>query len=188
MSETAVNDELFLMKADQAPRGAVEDYKAEHRRYGERKVHGSALLGALDYDAWRQRLRKHADGGTLSPDWVRSDTFFAVRKADGVLIGMADVRHTLGTPFLREYGGHIGYGVRPAERGKGYAPRILKLALAHAATIPLEWVMLGCLKDNEASRRTILRCGGILEREGTREDGKRVQIYRIALRPLKNLS
>lgn len=175
------------MKAEEAPREAVEDYKAEHRRAGETKLHGSALLDSLDYDAWRQRLRNHADGGTPSPDWVRADTFFAVRQADRALIGMVDVRHALGTPFLREYGGHIGYGIRPSERGKGHAPRILQLALAHAATIPLERVMLGCLKDNEASRRTILRCGGILEREFTREDGSRVQIYRIALRPLKTL-
>ena len=45
----------------------------------------------------------------------------------------------------------------------------------------LEKVMLGCYKENEASRRTILNAGGILERELKTENGKIAQVYWIKL-------
>lgn len=42
-------------------------------------------------------------------------------------------------------------------------------------------IMLACNADNEASRRTILKCGGMLEREFVYTDGKTVQVYWISL-------
>lgn len=57
------------------------------------------------------------------------------------MIGIVDIHHSL-NEFLASYGGHIGYGVRPSERGKGYAVQILNMALDFAKTIPLDRVML----------------------------------------------
>lgn len=34
--------------------------------------------------------------------------------------------------FYLELGGHIGYGIRPSERGKGYGKQQLALALLEA--------------------------------------------------------
>lgn len=174
--------ELVFLKPEAVPKASVLDYKAEHLRHGERKIHGSARLDALDYEAWLQRVRDNAEARTVHADWVVASTFFAVREADGRIVGMADIRHSLETPFLRRYGGHIGYGVRPTERGKGYAPRILRMALDYARGLPLDTAMLGCAKENAASRKAILCCGGLLEREDV-HDGVAVEIYRIDLRP-----
>lgn len=173
---------LIFLKPEAVPRASVLDYKAEHVHHGERKIHGSARLDALDYEAWLQRVRDNADARTVHADWVVASTFFAVHKADGRIVGMADIRHSLANAFLRDYGGHIGYGVRPTERGKGYATHILRMALDYARGLPLDAAMLGCAKENAASRKTILRCGGLLEREGVYE-GSPVEIYRIDLRP-----
>ena len=75
--------------------------------------------------------------------------------------------------------GHIGYSVRPSERKKGYGTEILKQALEYAKTININNVMLACYKENEGSRKIIVKCGGKLEKEFTYIDGKIIQVYWI---------
>ncbi len=77
-------------------------------------------------------------------------------------MGIIDIRHNLENELLAEYGGHIGFSVRPSERKKGYATEMLKMALIYAKTLGLQKVMLGCFSDNIASIKTIVKCGGIL--------------------------
>lgn len=80
---------------------------------------------------------------------------------------------------MASYSGHIGYGVRPSERRKDYAAAILKMALEFSKSIGLKRVMPACNQDNEASRKTILKCGGRKEREFVCKDGKAVRVYWI---------
>jgi len=57
--------------------------------------------------------------------------------------------------------GHIGYGVRPDERRKGYATLILKMALQKCGILGLDEVLLGCFKENIVSAepfRTTVEC------------------------------
>lgn len=95
-------------------------------------------------------------------------TYFWIAATDGApdddLVGFLHLRHELNA-FLLEEGGHIGYGVRPAARRHGHATRALALAVAHAHSIGLERVLVTCDVDNDASRRTIERNGGVLEDE-----------------------
>ena len=93
---------------------------------------------------------------------------------------MIDVRHSLDNEFLANFGGH-GYSVRPSERRKGYAAQMLELALGYAKTIGLSCVMLGCYSDNEASIKTILKCGGVLDETKPYADGKSMNVYWISL-------
>ncbi len=79
------------------------------------------------------------------------------------IYGMLQVRHEL-NEYLRKFAGHIGYSVRPTERRKGYAKKMLKQALIICKKHwGMERVMVSCLVENEASRRTILSCGGVFE-------------------------
>ena len=48
---------------------------------------------------------------------VPAYTCFYVRERDGCLVGMISIRLAL-NDFLRKEGGHIGYCIRPSERGK----------------------------------------------------------------------
>ena len=76
---------------------------------------------------------------------------------------MLQVRHTL-NDYLRQFGGHIGYSVRPCERRKGYGKEQLRLALDFCkGTLGLDRVLITCKTENEASRRTILSAGGVYE-------------------------
>ena len=95
---------------------------------------------------------------------------------------MIDVRHELTNEFLRNYAGHIGYGVRPTERKKGYATQMLALALEFCKNnLKLEKVMISCDKENEGSRKTIVKAGGKIEKEYIYENNENVQVYWIKL-------
>jgi predicted acetyltransferase len=77
--------------------------------------------------------------------------------------------------------GHIGYGIRPSERKKGYATMMLKLALEHCKKVGLEKVLLTCDKSNLASAKTIMKCSGVFENEEKQNDGDFLQRYWIEL-------
>jgi predicted acetyltransferase len=82
---------------------------------------------------------------------------------------------------LFNFGGHIGYGIRPSERKKGYASLMLSLALPIAKKVGLEKVLITCDKSNLGSARTIISNGGVLENE-VREEDDIVQRYWIDIR------
>ena len=98
-------------------------------------------------------------------DWLMmldkmEDLFLYVREADQKVVGMIQIRRGL-NDFLENYGGHIGYCVRPSERRKGYAKAMLQETLVYCSqTLGLPFVLISCLENNEASRRTILSNGG----------------------------
>ncbi|QCB94739.1 GNAT family N-acetyltransferase [Cellulomonas shaoxiangyii] len=87
---------------------------------------------------------------------------FLVADGGGTIVGRASVRHELNAALAR-VGGHIGYGVRPAYRRRGFATEILRQSLALARSLGLDRALVTCDDDNVASARTIERCGGVLE-------------------------
>lgn len=79
------------------------------------------------------------------------------------LLGLIQLRLEL-KGYLIEFGGHIGYCVRPSERRKGYAKKMLRKALDICQKEGLSKVMITCLEDNIGSAKTIEACGGIYEK------------------------
>ena len=108
-------------------------------------------------------LLAYGDPSQALPDgMVHSDYFWITDDEPGQVIGFLAIRHTLNA-FLLEQGGHIGYSVRASRRGEGHATRALAAALDRSAELGIDRVLVTCDPDNEPSRRTILRNGGVLE-------------------------
>jgi predicted acetyltransferase len=64
---------------------------------------------------------------------------------------------------LTEFGGHVGYDIRPTARGRGHATALLRATLQIARDAGIASALLTCAPDNHASRRVIERNGGVLQ-------------------------
>ncbi|HCJ31786.1 MAG TPA: GNAT family N-acetyltransferase [Firmicutes bacterium] len=110
---------------------------------------------------------------------VPGKTFLLIRKNDNKIVGTINIRWNLSEKML-EFGGHIGYGIRPTERRKGYNKIQLYLVLLEAQKLNLDKVMLDCSVDNLGSDKTIKALGGILERcELDEADNTMTNVYWI---------
>ena len=104
-------------------------------------------------------------------------TFLLIRENDDKIIGTTNLRWNLNKKMLR-FGGHIGYGIRPTERRKGYNKINLYLGMIEAKKVGLKNVMLDCDVNNLASDRTLKALGGRLERtEVDPSDGILTNVY-----------
>jgi len=157
---------------------AFRDMLAEWEQTGEKIVPFVLRMDYEDFAAYVSTLERMKTEPTGDRKTVNCSTFWSMH-ADGRMIGAVNIRHELNEHLLK-IGGHIGFGIRPSERRKGYAVQQLQQALAKARELGLARVLLTCDDVNEASRRTILRCGGVLENE-TFFNGKMVQRYWIDL-------
>lgn len=92
---------------------------------------------------------------------------------------MIDIRHRL-NEYLLQFGGNIGYSVRPSQRRKGYATEMLALALEECRKLGLDRALVTCDKTNIGSAKTIQKNGGVLENE-VLEGDRITQRYWIAL-------
>ena len=129
----------------------------------------------FDYYLERLELKEAADGKV--PDSV----FFLLDTDRGRLLGAVDIRHYLNDQLLKE-GGHIGDGIRPSERRKGYATEMIRLALIECGKLGIDRVLMTCDKDNIGSAKSIINNGGILENEFVNSDGAIEQRYWIDIR------
>jgi len=121
------------------------------------------LDGYADGEPWEQYLvrverARGADG--LAPGMVPATLLVA--EVAGELVGRVSIRHELNEWLLR-VGGHVGYGVRPQHRRRGYATEMLRQSLIIARSLGVDPMLVTCDEDNVGSQTVIERCGGVLE-------------------------
>ena len=134
-------------------------YINEFLEYGS-AINGTGGLNRFldDYEGWLKKL--HADSTRVpSEEKVPGRTFFLVRENDDRIVGMINIRLAL-NERLSHYGGHIGYSIRPAERGKGYNKVNLYMGLKVLDRHGIENAFLDADLENPASWRTMEALGG----------------------------
>ena len=136
-------------------------FRAGHAQMAaESFAFGFVLEPQTPWQEYLQTLAGWRCGRNLPEGWV-PNTFLAA-DVDGQLVGRVSIRHEL-TDFLREEGGHIGYGVLPAFRRRGYATEILRQSVVIARSVGVDRVVVTCDDDNIGSIKTIEACGGRLD-------------------------
>lgn len=113
-----------------------------------------------DFSSYVTKVNNWSKGIGVPEGFVPNSYFVGV--VDGRIIGRLSLRHAL-NDFLRSYGGHIGYGVIPSQRGNGYATEMLRLALPICADLGIDQALVSCDVDNIASQKVIERNGGIFD-------------------------
>lgn len=173
-----MGSELELVIPNENYKEQVMNYLEEHIQNGEYELHGDGGLDHLkDYDKWLLKIRFDMKVNS-DKEIVPSTLYLAIRKSDNKLVGMIQIRHKLNETLLKKYG-HIGDGVRPSERKKGYSTEMIKLALGKCKLLNIHKVLITCDKNNVASARTIIKNGGVLENEIEEENGNIIQRYWI---------
>lgn len=164
------------------------DHKRQAQEFiDEFRAAGSEMHGFADlqnnrdcYALWIKQLSKDRMQAP-NEGRVPAETYFLIGcEDDGTerIIGIVNIRLCLNAN-LWEFGGHIGYSIRPSERQKGYNKINLYLAICVCKLHRIPAVVLDCKKDNLGSAKTIQALGGVLLREFKRiEDlGKKPVIY-----------
>ncbi|HAX72398.1 MAG TPA: GNAT family N-acetyltransferase [Firmicutes bacterium] len=156
------------------------DIVTEIEAAGE-KMTPLALKGDTDdFDTFLEGALKNAQGIDLPMGRVRATVLFLIKEGEPKILGAIDIRHDL-NEYLLKVGGHIGYGIRPSERKKGYATVMLHLALTYCKELGLERVLITCDKTNIGSAKTMIKNGAMLENE-IEHNGIVTQRYWINLR------
>lgn len=148
--------ELRALSVDDA-----DQARAAHRELADE---GFDFLPFFDvdepWDEYLARIARLRCGEGLVAGLVPWTDLFGV--VDGVVVGRVSVRHRL-TESLERSGGHIGYGVRPAYRRRGYATALLRAGLAVARDLGIDQALVTCDDANVGSAIVIERSGGVLE-------------------------
>ena len=127
-----------------------------------------------DFDYYLEHLETKE---ALPQGFVPDSVFFLLDEERNRLLGAVNIRHYLNEHLLK-CGGHIGDGIRPSERRKGYATEMIRLALLECKKLGIDRVLICCNSSNIGSRKSILNNGGVLENI-VMDDGEPMERYWI---------
>ncbi len=155
-------DELILIRPDVKYAEQITEYRNEFIDSGDSMDGTGMLRQTEDPEEYIKICRDYEYPERTPSHLVPATQFFLICKSNNRILGMLQVRHCF-NEYLEKFGGHIGYSVRPSERRKGYAKRMLAMALSFCKEIGLDKVLITCISGNEGSEKTILANGGVYE-------------------------
>lgn len=161
-------EKFYLEKPTLKRKEEALDYLNEHIKYNSEMSGTGSMekcLKDLTYEKWLEELKRKSNQEYMNNiGWAPSLTYFLIRENDNKIIGMLNIRYNV-TEKLRAKGcSHIGYGIRPTERRKGYNKINLYLGLLEEQKLNEKKVLLECIADNIGSNKTIKALDGVLEK------------------------
>ncbi|HGH7181020.1 TPA: GNAT family N-acetyltransferase [Bacillus luti] len=155
------------------------DFYNEWKDSGETMIPWVISKDPSNFPAMIQELLDAHNGINIPETWVPDSTYWLVTD-ENKIVGAVNIRHSL-TEHLFNAGGHIGYGIRPSERRKGYATKLLALSLEKTKELNITKALVVCDEVNTASEKTILHNGGLRDKDFTEENGNIVRRFWIEL-------
>ena len=140
---------------------AVIDMMEEFEKYQSLHDGGFWDTENFVYEEWLETNMQKEMGINLPENRVPSIQFVSFDDV-GRALGFLNLRLRLNEGLLN-YAGHIGYSIRPSERGKDYAKETLRQGLQVAKEKNIKRTLVTCSVNNPASRAVILANGGLLE-------------------------
>jgi predicted acetyltransferase len=168
---------LILEIPNEKHRAAYDDM-VQRWRIVETPTSPGKLFAGKDFDEFL--LMVQHDLTESDPARVPAHLFLLADTESSKLFGAIQIRHHINHPNLIETGGHIGYGICPSERRKGYASRMLALAILEAKKIGLSRLLVTCKDANIGSRKVIESNGGVFERTAF-DEGQLARRYWIKI-------
>lgn len=170
---------IKLIKPNACLKDEYIDMITEWKEDGGELIPWSLNLDLNDFGLLVKNLNEYSEGIGLPDGFVPCTIFWAVNNENNIL-GAIEIRHQL-SEYLAFRGGHIGYGIRPSERNKGYACKMLSMSLQYCKAIGLSKVLITCSKNNIGSAKTIIKNCGILDSEDI-DNGEVFQRYWIDIK------
>lgn len=133
-------------------------------------------IDSSDWNTFIQTMRDMEQGYNLRKGLVPCITYWMIDDEEEV-VAVTNIRTRLNAKLVGS-GGHIGYGVRPSKRKKGFGKEILRLSLQVCAQLGIHDVMITCDPENNGSRQIILANGGTYDSTVTTE-GEKYERYWI---------
>ena len=170
---------LLLSKPTLDLRDEYLTFYKEWQESGETMVPWVITRDPSNFGEMVRWLFNNEKGENLPTGWVSDSTYWLINEENRVL-GAVNIRHEL-TERLLTSGGHIGYGIRPSERRKGYATKLLSLSLEKAKELGIQKALVVCDEANRGSLKTIVNNGGVPDTDFVEEDGNIVKRFWIEL-------
>lgn len=148
---------IKLIKPSKEFFNQLKELKQDFINNNESRIQGSGSLDKYEnLDEWLKSINEIEQG--LNSKLVPT-TYYLILSDDEV-VGTISIRYYL-TKDLEEFGGHVGYSIKPSSRRKGFATEALRLIL-DLYKDKYDEILIMCEDDNIASNKTILANGGIL--------------------------
>ena len=149
------------------------ELKQDFINNNEPRIQGSGSIDKYDdLNGWLKSINDIEQGKN---EKLVPSTYYLILSDDEV-VGTISMRHYL-TKDLEEFGGHIGYSIKPSARRKGYAKEALRLILK-LYKAKYDEILIMCEDDNIASNKTILANCGILINQ-IEKFGLKINRYKI---------
>ena len=176
---------------------ALRAYRQECLAVRDSLDGAAGLKNFPDLSDWLARIRLLASPSVSQRGWFRTEVFLAVRIVEGCslaarraadpdflpeLVGLGNVRFPGDSGKDRAdllFSGHIGYHVRPTERGKGYGSALLAHAVEVCRKGGVSEPAVSIAPDNLPSLRTARSAGFLPEAEETLANGETILRLRL---------
>jgi predicted acetyltransferase len=159
--------ELYLKKIELSDKEDVEFY-LKQTVLESGSIKGFRYDDGLDFNSLYIKIKEYENIPFTSYEQSNYPSFqyLIKRVKDNALVGALEIRPYLTRHLDENFEGNVGYGVLASERGKGYASLALALAKKEFYRLTKQnSLVICCYKENEPSKRVILKNGGKLIEE-----------------------